>query len=205
MRTALISFHKNIGRYPIEWIEKYRDSIINQTNKDFDIFELNYGGGEERIFENSKFISLNLNDHAQAHNYLLERCFSLGYDLILNTNVDDKYPLERVKLQIDNFDPEVSVISGNYISFSETRENIHGTKFHELDIFKEFSNNHNIVAHPACAYTRKILDYNEKLISEEIASDDFCMWKRLLSKGAKFKIIPDVLLYYRISELKTKA
>ena len=86
MRTALISFHKNIGRYPIEWIEKYRDSIINQTNKDFDIFELNYGGGEERIFENSKFISLNLNDHAQAHNYLLERCFSLGYDLILNTN-----------------------------------------------------------------------------------------------------------------------
>ena len=70
---------------------------------------------------------------------------------------------------------------------------------------RTFSNNHNIVAHPACAYTRKILDYNEKLISEEIASDDFCMWKRLLAKGAKFKIIPDVLLYYRISELKTKA
>jgi hypothetical protein len=205
MRTALISFHKNIGRYPIEWIEKYRDSIINQTNKDFDIFELNYGGGEERIFENSEFISLNLNDHAQAHNYLLERCFSLGYDLILNTNVDDRYPLDRVKLQIDNFDPEISVMSGNYISFSETRENIHRTKFEELDIFKEFSNNHNIIAHPACAYSRKILDYNENLISEEIASDDFCMWKRLLTKGAKFKILPDVLLYYRISELKTKA
>ena len=205
MKTALISFHKNIGRYPIEWIEKYRDSIINQTNKDFDIFELNYGGGEERIFENSEFISLNLNDHAQAHNYLLERCFSLGYDLILNTNVDDRYPLDRVKLQIDNFDPEISVMSGNYISFTETRENIHCTKFEELDIFKEFSNNHNIIAHPACAYSRKILDYNENLISEEIASDDFCMWKRLLTKGAKFKILPDVLLYYRISELKTKA
>ena len=205
MKTALISFHKNIGRYPIEWIEKYRDSIINQTNKDFDIFELNYGGGEERIFENSEFISLNLNDHAQAHNYLLERCFSLGYDLILNTNIDDRYPLDRVKLQIDNFDPEISVMSGNYISFTETRENIHCTKFEELDIFKEFSNNHNIIAHPACAYSRKILDYNENLISEEIASDDFCMWKRLLTKGAKFKILPDVLLYYRISELKTKA
>ncbi len=205
MKTALILFHKNIGRYPIEWIEKYRDSIINQTNKDFDIFELNYGGGEERIFENSDFISLNLNDHAQAHNYLLERCFSLDYDLILNTNVDDIYPLDRVKLQIDNFDPEVSVMSGNYISFSESRENIHRTKFHELDIFKEFSNNHNIIAHPACAYSRKILDYNENLISEEIASDDFCMWKRLLDKGAKFKILPDVLLYYRISELKTKS
>lgn len=205
MKTALIAFHKNIGRYPVEWIERYKESIINQTNRDFDIFELNYGGGDERIFEDSEFISLELKDHAEAHNYLLEKCFSLDYDLILNTNVDDKYPLDRVKIQIDNFDPEFSVISGNYVSFSEVRENIHGTKFHELDIAKEFSNNHNIIAHPACAYTRKILEYNERLISEEIASDDFCMWKRLLSKGAKFKILPNVLLYYRISELKTKA
>lgn len=205
MKTALIVFHKNVGRYPVEWIEKYKESIINQTNRDFDIFELNYRGGDERIFEDSEFISLELKDHAQAHNYLLEKCFSLDYDLILNTNVDDKYPLDRVKIQIDNFDPEFSVISGNYVSFSEERENIHGTKFHELDISKEFSNNHNIIAHPACAYTRKILEYKEKLISEEIASDDFCMWKRLLSKGAKFKILPNVLLYYRISELKTKA
>ena len=173
MRIALISFHKNISRYPTEWIEKYRESIINQTHKDFDIFELNYGNSEERIFENSEFISLNLNDHAQAHNYLIEKCFSLNYDMVLNTNVDDRYPLDRVKIQIDNFNPEISVMSGNYVSFSETRENIHCTKFHELDISKEFFNNHNIVAHPACAYTKKMLEYNEKLISEEIASDDF--------------------------------
>lgn len=205
MKTALIVFHKNVERYPVKWIEKYKESIINQTNRDFDIFELNYGGGDERIFEDSEFISLELKDHAQAHNYLLKKCFSMNYDLILNSNVDDKYPLDRVKIQIDNFDSEFSVISGNYVSFSEERENIHGTKFHELDIFKEFYNNHNIIAHPACAYTRKILEYEEKLISEEIASDDFCMWKRLLSKGAKFKILPNVLLYYRISELKTKA
>lgn len=205
MKVALISFHKNIDRYPKEWIDLYRESILNQTCKDFDIFELNYGGGIERIFKESKFTSVNLKDHAEAHNYLLEKCFSLGYDLILNTNIDDRYPLNRVQIQIDNFDPNFSVISGNYKSFSEERDNIHTTSFHESDIEEEFYKNHNIIAHPACAYTRKILEYDEKLISEEIASDDFQMWKRLLSKGAKFKILPEVLLYYRISELKTKA
>ena len=95
-------------------------------------------------------------------------------------------------------------MSGNYTSFSESQNNIHTTKFHLLNIQNEFIKNHNIIAHPSCAYSRKILDYKEKLISEEIASDDFCMWKRLLDKGAKFKISQDVLLYYRISDLKTK-
>lgn len=205
MKVVLISFHKNLGRYPKKWIDDYKDSILSQTYKDFDIFELNYGLGEERIFDNSYFESLNLQDHAQAHNYLLQKCFSLGYELILNSNIDDKYPLDRIKLQVEIFDPEISVISGNYTSFSDERDIIHTTNFDKLFISKEFSSNHNIIAHPACGYTRKILDYNEELRSEEIASDDFCMWKRLLSKGAKFKILPNVLLYYRISELKTKA
>lgn len=204
MKIALISFHKNITRYPTEWINKYKESILLQSFKHFDIHEVNYGGGEEKIFETSDFTSLNLNDHAEAHNYLLEKCFSLDYDLVLNTNVDDKYPLNRVKIQVDNFDPQISVSSGNYTSFSESMENIHTTKFHDLDLRKEFLNNHNIIAHPSCAYSRKILDYNERLLSQEIGHDDFCMWKRLLAKGAKFKILPEVLLHYRISDLKTK-
>jgi hypothetical protein len=204
MKIALISFHKNIGRYPIEWINIYKQSILLQSYTNFDIFELNYGKGKERIFDHSNFLSLELKDHAEAHNYLLEKCFSLNYDLVLNTNVDDKYPLDRVKIQVDSFDPEISVSSGNYMSFSDSRENIHSTKFHELNFHEELLKNHNIIAHPACAYTKKILDYNEKLLSEEIGFDDFCMWKRLLAKGAKFKILPDILLHYRISDLKTK-
>ena len=57
-----------------------------------------------------------------------------------------------------------------------------------MDIEKEFLKNHNIISHPACGYSRKILEYKESLVSEQIPSDDFQMWKRLLSKGAKFKI-----------------
>ena len=205
MKIALISFHKNIERYPKEWIDLYKDSILNQTYSDFDILEVNYGGTEERIFETSYFRSLKLRDHAEAHNYLLNWAFSeSNYDLVLNTNVDDKYPLDRVDVQIKNFDPEFSVISGNYTSFSEERKEISTTSFHTMDIEKEFLKNHNIISHPACGYSRKILEYKESLVSEQIPSDDFQMWKRLLSKGAKFKILPNVLMFYRISELKTK-
>ena len=204
MKIAIISFHKNIGRYPEEWITRYRDSIINQSYKDFDIIELNYGGGNERIFETSKFMSENLNDHAEAHNRLVNICFESGYDYVLNSNVDDYYPVNRVSLQIQNYDTNYAVISGNYQGFKSYEDNQQRTNFHSLNIDTEFSKNHNIIAHPACGYTRKFIEYKETLISNEIPADDFCMWKRMKAKGAKFKIIPEVLMYYRISELKTK-
>lgn len=204
MKVALICFHKNIGRYPKKWIDLYKDSILNQTYSDFDILEVNYGGGEERIFRTSYFRSLELKDHAEAHNYLLEWAFSWNYNLVLNTNVDDKYPLDRVEIQIKNFDPNFVVMSGNYTSFSDERLIINTTSFHTMDIGKEFSKNHNIIAHPACCYSSRIMDYNDLLVSDQIPSDDFQLWKRLLAKGAKFKILPDVLMFYRISDLKTK-
>jgi hypothetical protein len=203
MKIALISFHKNVSRYPKEWIDLYKESILNQTYNEFDIIELNYGGGDERIFENSEFISIELKDHAEAHNFLLHHCFKNGYDVILNTNVDDYYPLDRVEKQINTFDPDVAVSSGNYSSFSENNSPNIPTEFHKMIIHNEFRMNHNIIAHPSCCYSKKIMEYKDSLISEEIPADDFALWRRLLDKGAKFKILPDVLMYYRISDLKT--
>jgi hypothetical protein len=200
MRTAVISFHKNVRRYPKEWIISYKKSILNQTNTDFDILELNYGGGNERIFGNSIFTSVFLNDHAQAHNLLVDVAFKMGYDFVLNSNVDDVYFPSRVDLQIKAYDANVPVISGNYqILNSDYR-----TAFHLLDMDAEFDRNHNIIAHPVCGYTKKYLEYRDKLISREIPKDDFRLWKRIRHKKAVFKIMPDILFYYRVSELKTK-
>jgi hypothetical protein len=203
MKIAIISFHKNIKRYPDKWVEMYRDSILNQDYKDYDLFELNYGGENNRIFDNSNFVSLSMQDHAQAHNYLVKNCFKLGYDAVMNTNVDDCYPQDSLSTLISNHDPYFCLISGNYKAFSEDNDSIYTTKFHYMNIDREFSREHNIISHPCCLYTRTFLNYNEELISSEIPRDDFKMWKRMLNKGAKFKIIPNVLLNYRISNLKT--
>ena len=203
MKVAIISFHKNIKRYPDEWINKYRKSILDQTHREYDIFELNYGGEENRIFDNSNFYSLPMNNHAEAHNYLVNMCFESGYDAVMNSNVDDYYPPETLSILLMHYDPYFCLISGNYQSFSENNNNRYVTKFHYMNVEREFNRGHNIISHPCCLYTRSFPNYNESLKSEEIPKDDFGMWKRMLSKGAKFRILPNILLYYRISELKT--
>jgi len=204
MKVAIISFHKNIKRYPDEWIERYKESILNQTYSDYQIYEINYGGDSNRIFESSVFTSMYMDDHAQAHNYLVNICFENGYDVIMNSNVDDYYPIETLETLIKNYDPYYSVISGNYRSFNDYNNIIFTTKFHHLNIEREFQRGHNIISHPSCLYTRSFLNHNESLLSSEIPKDDFGMWKRMLNKGAKFKILPNILLNYRISDLKTK-
>jgi len=200
MKTAIISFHKNINRYPEDWIYSYKKSILSQTYTNFDILELNYGGGKERIFENSIFSSVYLTDHAQAHNRLVDIAFRMGYDFVLNSNVDDVYFPERVDLQIKAFDANIPIISGNY----QILDSDYCTAFHLLNIDTEFAKNHNIIAHPACGYTKKFLEYRDKLKSHEIPKDDFALWKRIREKKASFKILPEILFYYRLSSLKTK-
>ena len=52
-KIAVIFFHKNIYKlYKKNWIDKCIESILNQKNVVFDIFEINYGNEDISIFEN---------------------------------------------------------------------------------------------------------------------------------------------------------
>lgn len=50
MKSAVIIFHKNIDRYPIEWIEKCYSTIRGQYNVKFDVFEVDYGGNGNQAY-----------------------------------------------------------------------------------------------------------------------------------------------------------
>ena len=51
-KYAVILFHKNIKKlYKWRWIEKCLHSILNQSYKNYDIFEINYGGSEYDLFD----------------------------------------------------------------------------------------------------------------------------------------------------------
>lgn len=204
MKVALIAFHKNIQRYPLEWISAYRDSVLNQTYRNFDIVELNYGG-TEWIF-NSNRIMHDMETHAHAHNYLVKWCFENGYDYVLNSNVDDVYPLDRIQAQVDAYNESVAVCSGGYILFNEAITNVmakvdFSTSEQPVDVAHNFSIDNNVVAHPACAYSKAFYEYMERtgdgLMPGEIPADDFSLWKRMLASGEKFNILPQTLLYYR--------
>lgn len=204
IKVACIIFHKNTSRYPAQWVEKCINSIKNQTFKNFTVFEVDYGNSNTQIYEGSIFESLELKNHAVAHNYLLDKVFGLGYDIAMNVNLDDFYDVKRFELQVAKIKEGYELVSSNFYVIDE-RENVVKTNvFHNLNFFEEAEKGHNIIAHPSCCYSKKFWDNCTKLIDTEIPRDDFELWKRTFIKGEnKFCILPEFLLYYRVHNLKT--
>ena len=53
--NAVIFFHKNIKKiYKKEWINKCVETVLEQTDVLFDIFEINYGNETYSVFEDFK-------------------------------------------------------------------------------------------------------------------------------------------------------
>ena len=107
-KIGIIFFHKNIKNiYHERWIFKSIESIINQTFKEFKIFEINYGGEENSLvkeffpdFENIDFYHSEFRNHAEAMNFIIDKAFEDGCDFVFNTNLDDYYDYSRVEKQL---------------------------------------------------------------------------------------------------------
>lgn len=199
MKIAVILFHKNVDRYPRKWIDKCIESIKLQTYPNFTVFELDYGGTAKQVYHGSNFESKKLQNHAEAHNYLLDKVFALGYDYAFNCNVDDYYDLNRVERQLRYLKIGYDVVSSNFLRVDENDKILGKMIFHNRDIKTEARKNHNIIAHPVCAYSKNFWTKCTKLNGEQIPKDDFELWKRSF-KDFKFIIVPEFLLYYRIHE-----
>lgn len=186
---SVIVFHKNLGQYPKDWITKFAGSILNQTFQDFQIMELNYGGGDERIFACSDFDSIEMANHAEAMNYLIEKSFRLGYTHVFNTNVDDWYTLDRFEKQILY---KADVVSSNFSLVDEFTGEVYYThKFDKLHIQRELRSGHNVICHPVVMISK---DWWKPYNPEDIPFEDLRAWQR----GGDFVILPDVLCFHRV-------
>jgi len=200
MKSAVIIFHKNINTYyPKEWIEKCYSTIKGQHNAVFDVFEVDYGGTNNQTYEGSKFFSENLDNHANAHNFLLDRVFERDYDCAFNVNVDDWYALNRFELQLPWIEKGYDVVSSNFYRVNNDESVKQSFIFDKRNIVKEAEKNHNILAHPVLCYSRNFGLNSEKLIPSEIPFDDFSLWKKSYHKF-KFIILPEMLLFQRIHD-----
>ena len=205
LKVAVIIFHKHSYKYNPTWIAKCLASIKNQTYKQFDVFEVDYGGEHTQLYAGSNFASTNhLKDHAEAHNWLLDKVFSLGYDCAMNVNIDDIYTLDRFEKQIAAIKEGYDVVSSNFFHINESGRLINSLAMETKDMVAEAKRGHNIIAHPVCCYSKNFWDNCTKLRSTEIPKDDFELWKRSYGKF-KFKILPNFLLYYRIHSSKVSA
>lgn len=197
MRVALISYHKNVTSiYPKEWIDKYRDSIQDQTFQEFQIFELNYGGGNERIFEHSYFESYPYPSFIHALNYLLDKVFSSGYDVAINQNCDDWYRIDFIETLLKDIENGFDLVSCNFCLVKD--DNIFKYhKFHNLDLLSELNRDHNIICHPGVCYSRTFWQ-NNRYIPDEFPAEDLQLWKRALKSGSKIFINEQNLVFHRI-------
>ncbi|MEK6884790.1 MAG: hypothetical protein AABY22_34480 [Nanoarchaeota archaeon] len=204
MKIAVIIFHKNVRNYPLEWISRCIGSIKNQTYTDFCVFELDYGGDGVQIYEGSNFASHLLLNHVEAHNYLLDQVFALGFDYAFNINIDDFYSLDRFEKQIVYAKQGYDIISSNFYNVDNRGYITQEMIMHDKNIIQEAAKGHNIIAHPAVLYSRNFWTTCSRLIQDEIPIDDFNLWKRSFEQY-KFKIVPNFLLFYRIHGNKVSA
>lgn len=205
MKVAVMVYHQNIDRYKQRWLDRFKNSIDNQTFKDFNIFELDYSDTRKSLFyrENPFRYSKKCNNHIEAMNFLLDEILNRGYDVIFNTNVDDFYELDRFEKQINKLNEGYDLVSSNFRYIQEFGEqdlitrNMIMYQYND-DIEGQLNLNHNVIAHPVIATTSNFWSgsrYNESLIGTE----DLDLWQRTI-KLKKFTILSDYLLYYRIHE-----
>ncbi len=197
-KVCVILYHKNILKIlKKSWVDKCINSLKNQSYKDFDVLELDYGNTCTQFYENSIFESISLNNHVEAMNYLIQKAKDLQYDYIFNCNIDDYYHNDRIKIQLKYLET-YDMVSSDYIVFKEHNEQqivMYNNKFSNLDIIEKLNSNVNIIGHPCVAWNASFFD--KLTYIDDIPHEDIELWKRALSAGKKIYIIPQILLYYR--------
>jgi len=207
-KCGVIFFHKNIRSiYKERWINKCRETILNQTIKEFSIYEINYGEDDFSIFQDIRlenphiFISEEKSNHAEAMNSIIDLAFEDGCDYVFNTNLDDYYALDRFEKQIEFLDHGYDIVSSDFCYIEEIENEDKITYYKEIkkfgDVEFNLEKNHNVIAHPCVAYSKKFWESNRYNI-EEIPAEDMLLWKRGIEGGFKFYICDEVLLNYRL-------
>jgi hypothetical protein len=196
-KVALLTYHKNIQTlYKPEWIEQYKKSIEGQSFKDFQIFEFNYGGTNDRIFENSFFESFPYPTFIHALNYLLDKVSSGGYHYVFNSNVDDWARSDWMHRLLSDIKKGYDLVSSNFCLVKDDKI-FKYHNFHNLDILSELERGHNLICHPAVCYSKTFLAGN-RYIPEEQPEEDLKLWQRAIRSGSKFFINEENLLFHRI-------
>jgi hypothetical protein len=216
---CVILYHKTIlNIYKKEWVLKCLHSIENQTFTKFDVLELNYG--DDALFLedilNTKFnfpnkhikTSKALKNHVWAMNYLLDIAFkTLDYDFLFNVNLDDFYEHARFQKQICYLNTGyIDVVSCNmdYIEDVNGVDQLVGEGYQpdKLSCFngsikKELEADNNVIAHPAVVFTKNFY-LTHGPYCDMIPREDLILWKKAARAGARFYIVSETLLHYRI-------
>jgi hypothetical protein len=207
MKVGVILYHSNIKNlYKERWIKKSIGSMINQSFNNLTFYEVDYSDSNQSILEeypiDKKFWSVKLDNYSYAMNFILEKAFCDGCDYVFNTNLDDYYHPDRVKLQLEKIE-KFDILSTDFVYIEEEEDadkiiREMGISEYSDRINSELKINHNVIAHPSVCYNKNIWKNEEKYDPIKIPEEDLDLWKRLSEKNYRIGILPEVLLFYRI-------
>lgn len=213
IKVGIVIFHRNIEKiYKKRWIDICVDSILNQSYKDFYLYEINYGGSSQSIFKQKKiknhvFYSDALGNYAEAMNFIISKSFEDGCDYVFNTNLDDLYHSEKIENQLKYaVNGGYDIVSCDFCYIEESINNgreidtiTHFLNVSNLlpEINENFNAGNNIICHPGVCYSKKFWEKN-RYDALKIPSEDFDLWKKSILNGYKFGILPGVYLHYRL-------
>lgn len=209
-RPAVIIYHRDIyTRYKKEWVDKSIESIRQQTHKDFDVFELNYGNNKTQIYQGSQFFNEKKQNFIEAMNYLLDLAFE-DYDVIFNVNLDDWYAPDRFELQLAEIEKGADLVGCDFRFMHNQDTNKEPTdgeilEAHKMDIAAELAKTPpvNIICHPAVCYTKRFWQAHGPYNIKSVKYEDMELWQKALKNGAKIHIVPKVLCWYRTHSQNT--
>jgi hypothetical protein len=134
-------------------------------------------------------------------NFIIGKAFEDGCDFVFNTNLDDYYDSKRIEKQLEKLKEGYDIVSSDFCYIEEINGEDRVTFYKNIksntDIKLNLDRNHNVIAHPVVAYSKRFWD-NNRYLPQEIPLEDLNLWKRSFNSGFKFYIMDDVLLFYRL-------
>lgn len=208
IKIGVVFFHSNLEKiYDESWISECIDSIKNQTISDIILYEIDYSGRGLNMTGTNKFYSEFKENYADAMNFIITKAFNDGCEFVFNTNMDDKYPTNRIEKQLKYLNLGYDIVASDFMYIdgeNNFKNNIMVSPYNDV-IKDQLNSGHNVIAHPVVGYSRKFWDSNKYDITKT-PEEDLDLWKRSVNLGYSFYIIPEILLNYRIhnNQVSTK-
>ena len=150
-------------------------------------------------FEENRGLACVLND-------LLDACFNDGYEYIARMDADDISERDRIKKQMQFLKehPDIDVVGGAIYEIDEEGEPRNKTIVYPEtpNACRAFFSKRNPHAHPAVLFRKSFFDKlkGKKYRDEYRQNQDTMLWFDGMMAGTQHANIPDIVLYFRITD-----
>jgi GT2 family glycosyltransferase len=210
----LITVLMPVWKTPVDLLKRAIDSIINQTDRNFELLIVDDNNGERRLLD-LLFSYLKKDDqrvriiHTSSNEGLAKTLdFGIGAakgELIIRMDSDDVAKPELVARHRQFFaEHQGAAICGVQINLMYKTGAMKGVSSHPAVVTKEYALSQNkfwMVNHPGICYRKSVVTalggYGD---TPRMFAEDYALWCKFLKAGYEIYNLPDVLIDYTLGD-----